>query len=108
MATALATFRPFDDESTSHLVSVALDRCLRVHEMTKTRKLLHKVYLKQRMTAIVVGEYSPAEPVEEEEEGDRNKKKQDLDDQVDDDNLWESMGKLQDKKSKKRKAATKE
>ncbi|KAF9560621.1 WD repeat-containing protein 74 [Mortierella alpina] len=107
VATALATFIPFEGEEATHLVSVAMDRCLRVHEMTKTRKLLHKVYLKQRMTAVVVGEYTPAEPVEDEEGGENNKgkNKQDGDDNEDenDDDLWESMGKLEDKKSKKRK-----
>ncbi|KAG0213130.1 WD repeat-containing protein 74 [Mortierella sp. GBA30] len=105
VATALATFTPFEDEETTHLVSVAMDRCLRVHEMTKTRKLLHKVYLKQRMTAVVVGEYTPAEPAEEEEDGEnvKNKKKTE-DDEENDDDLWESMGKLEDKKSRKRKA----
>ncbi|KAF9536387.1 hypothetical protein EC957_011156 [Mortierella hygrophila] len=110
VATALATFIPFENDSTAHLVTVAMDRCLRVHEMTKTRKLLHKVYLKQRMTAVVVGEYTPAEIAEDEEDGVvSNKKKRaeggEGDDDENDDDLWESMGKLEDKKSKKRKLA---
>ncbi|KAF9123668.1 WD repeat-containing protein 74 [Mortierella sp. 14UC] len=110
VATALATFIPFENDSTTHLVTVAMDRCLRVHEMSKTRNMLHKVYLKQRMTAVVVGEYIPAEPVDDEEEGNApsNKKKRsegDDDDDENDDDLWESMGKLEDKKSKKRKLA---
>ncbi|KAF8922763.1 WD40-repeat-containing domain protein [Dissophora ornata] len=109
VATALATFTPFEDESTTHLVSVALDRCLRVHEMSNTRKLLHKVYLKQRMTAVVVGEYAPPELAEEEDEGETSKKSKRAGDgegnDEDDDDVWESMGKLQDKKLKKRKAA---
>ncbi|KAF9171186.1 WD repeat-containing protein 74 [Mortierella sp. AD011] len=110
VATALATFTPFDGESdTRHLVSVALDRCLRVHEMDSTRKLIHKVYLKQRMTAIVVGEYTPAEPVDDDEEGEGLKKKKNKagegEDDDDDDDIWESMGKLEDKKSKKRKTS---
>ncbi|KAF9345144.1 WD repeat-containing protein 74 [Mortierella sp. AD094] len=109
VATALTTFTPFDGESdTRHLVSVALDRCLRVHEMDNTRKLLHKVYLKQRMTAIVVGEYTPAEPVDDDEEGETPKKKNKTgegEDDEDDDDVWESMGKLEDKKSKKRKSS---
>ncbi|KAF9935206.1 WD repeat-containing protein 74 [Linnemannia zychae] len=108
VATALATFVPFEDDSTTHLVTVAMDRCLRVHDMTKTRKLLHKVYLKQRMTAVVVGEFTPAEPTEEEEEGDGSSKKkraEDDDDDEDEDEIWNSMGKLGDKKSKKRKLA---
>ncbi|KAF9190995.1 WD repeat-containing protein 74 [Haplosporangium sp. Z 767] len=105
VATALETFTPFEDDETTHLVSVAMDRCLRVHEMNKTRKLLHKVYLKQRMTAVVVGEYTPAEPTEDDEEGgsSRSKKNAGNDDDENDDDLWESMGKLEDKKSKKRK-----
>ncbi|KAF9997245.1 WD repeat-containing protein 74 [Entomortierella chlamydospora] len=110
VATALATFTPFNGESdTRHLVSVALDRCLRVHEMDNTRKLLHKVYLKQRMTAVVVGEYTPAEPVDDDEEGEGLKKKKNKagegEDDEDDDDIWESMGKLEDKKSKKRKTS---
>ncbi|KAF9953789.1 WD repeat-containing protein 74, partial [Mortierella alpina] len=107
VATALATFIPFEGEEATHLVSVAMDRCLRVHEMTQTRKLLHKVYLKQRMTAVVVGEYSPAEPAEDEEEGvnskGKNKQAGNSNQDENDDDLWESMGKLKDKKSKKRK-----
>ncbi|CAO3570008.1 unnamed protein product [Mortierella alpina] len=105
VATALATFIPFEGEEATHLVSVAMDRCLRVHEMTQTRKLLHKVYLKQRMTAVVVGEYSPAEPVEDEDEGEnsKGKNKQAGNQDENDDDLWESMGKLEDKKTKKRK-----
>ncbi|KAG0374235.1 WD repeat-containing protein 74 [Mortierella sp. AD032] len=110
VTTALATFTPFEDASTTHLVTVAMDRCLRVHEMSKTRNLLHKVYLKQRMTAVVVGEYAPYEPVEDEEDGDASSKKKrfggdDNDDDENDDDLWESMGKLEDKKNKKRKLA---
>lgn len=108
MVTALATFIPFENDSTAHLVTVAMDRCLRVHEMTKTRKLLHKVYLKQRMTAVVVGEYAPAEPTEDEEDGEVSNKKKRTEGEGDDENdddLWESMGKLEDKKSKKRKLA---
>ncbi|KAF9287676.1 WD repeat-containing protein 74 [Mortierella alpina] len=107
VATALATFIPFEGEEATHLVSVAMDRCLRVHEMTQTRKLLHKVYLKQRMTAVVVGEYTPAEPAEDEDEGENSKGKNKLagnnNQDENDDDLWESMGKLEDKKSKKRK-----
>ncbi|KAF9932878.1 WD repeat-containing protein 74 [Modicella reniformis] len=109
VATALATFTPFEDQSTTHLVSVSMDRHLRIHEMDKTRKLLHKVYMKQRMTVVVVGEYTPAEPAEDDEEdtSKRSRKTGDGDendqDGVNDDDLWESMGKLQDKKSKKRK-----
>ncbi|KAG0297592.1 WD repeat-containing protein 74 [Linnemannia gamsii] len=108
VATALATFIPFEDDSTAHLVTVAMDRCLRVHEMTKTRKLLHKVYLKQRMTAVVVGEYAPAEPTEDEEDGvvsNKKKRTEGEGDDENDDDLWESMGKLEDKKNKKRKLA---
>ncbi|KAF9114004.1 WD repeat-containing protein 74 [Mortierella sp. AM989] len=106
VATALATFTPFDGESeTTHLVSVALDRCLRVHDMSNTRSLLHKVYLKQRMTAVVVGEYTPAELANDDEDGEVSKKNKTGDgDDGDDDDLWESMGKLEDKKSRKRKA----
>ncbi|KAG0347068.1 WD repeat-containing protein 74 [Podila humilis] len=96
----------------THLVTVAMDRCLRVHEMNKTRKLIHKVYLKQRMTAVVVGEFTPYETPEDDDEenrgaGDASRKSAaggaggSDDENVDD--LWESMGKLEDKKLKKRK-----
>jgi len=76
--------------------------------MSKTRKMLHKVYLKQRMTAVVVGEFIPAEPIEDEDDGEasNNKKKRadgDDNDDENDDDLWESMGKLEEKKTKKRK-----
>ncbi|KAF9417895.1 WD repeat-containing protein 74 [Podila epigama] len=113
VATALTTFRPFEeDETTWHLVSVAMDRCLRVHEMGNARKLLHKVYLKQRMTAVVVGEYTPYEPPEEEgEEGESGRvktKTNGLDEDENDDDLWESMGKLEDKKKTKKRKTTKE
>ncbi|KAF9907335.1 WD repeat-containing protein 74 [Lobosporangium transversale] len=110
VATALATFVPFGGESdVSHLVSVAMDRCLRVHDLSKTRKLLHKVYLKQRMTAVVVGEFTPAEPSEEEEDNYNRstKKSKDIkgeEGDEDDEDIWESMGKLKEKKTvKKRK-----
>lgn len=103
MATALVTFTPFEDSTTTHLVTVAMDRCLRVHEMDKTRKLLHKVYLKQRMTAVVVGEFTPYEAPEEEDEGGSSRKPTRGSDDENDDDLWESMGKLEDKKLKKRK-----
>ncbi|KAF9438513.1 WD repeat-containing protein 74 [Entomortierella beljakovae] len=110
VATALATFNPFGGESnSSHLVSVALDRCLRVHEMINTRKLLHKVYLKQRMTTVVVGEFTPAEPTDEDEDGEGKKSNGaggNGDDQ-DDEDIWESMSKLEEKKSKKRKSSSK-
>ncbi|KAI9239880.1 MAG: WD40-repeat-containing domain protein [Podila humilis] len=103
VATALATFTPFEDSTTTHLVTVAMDRCLRVHEMDKTRKLLHKVYLKQRMTAVVVGEFTPYEAPEDEDEGESSRKPARGSDDENDDDLWESMGKLEDKKLKKRK-----
>ncbi|KAG0223055.1 WD40-repeat-containing domain protein [Mortierella sp. GBAus27b] len=109
VVTDLVTFRPVEDESTIHLASVSMDRHLRIHEMDQTRKLLHKVYLKQRMTAVVVGEYTPAEPAEDEDEGDTSKKSRKSeaivnDDGDDDEDVWESMAKLQDRKTKKRKA----
>lgn len=104
VATAMAAFTPFEDSTTTHLVTVAMDRCLRVHEMDKTRKLLHKVYLKQRMTAVVVGEFTPYEaPEDEDETGLGARKTSGGSDDENDDDLWESMGKLEDKKLKKRK-----
>ncbi|KAF9337069.1 WD repeat-containing protein 74 [Podila minutissima] len=104
VATAMATFTPFEDSTTTHLVTVAMDRCLRVHEMDKTRRLLHKVYLKQRMTAVVVGEFAPYEaPEDEDETGLSARKTSGGSDDENDDDLWESMGKLEDKKLKKRK-----
>lgn len=42
------------DKKSSSLVTVGMDRFLRVHEMNATRKLAHKIYLKQRLTCVLV------------------------------------------------------
>jgi len=42
------------DTTTSSLVTVGMDRFLRVHEMGATRKLTHKIYLKQRLTCLSI------------------------------------------------------
>jgi hypothetical protein len=39
-----------------HLVTVSLDRHLRVHEAKGQRKLLKKVYLKQRQLQVLLGQ----------------------------------------------------
>lgn len=61
------------------VVSVSLDRFLRVHETSSIhRKLLNKAYLKQRLTAVVVDEsYEVEKPVDEEAK--------------EEDDLWSSM-----------------
>lgn len=60
------------------VVSVSLDRFLRVHETsTIHRKLINKAYLKQRLTAVLVDEdYEIEKPPTEEQE---------------DDELWNNM-----------------
>ncbi|CAG8492896.1 1401_t:CDS:2 [Diversispora eburnea] len=45
----------YKDKKSTSLVTVCLDRFLRVHEMNATRKLTHKIYLKQRQTCVLVG-----------------------------------------------------
>ncbi|KAF9586169.1 WD repeat-containing protein 74 [Lunasporangiospora selenospora] len=109
VTTALATFLPFEDSDATHLVTVSMDRFMRIHEMDKTRKLLHKVYLKQRLTAVVVGEFTPYEGSNEDDEedgADRVKRGNNNggDDGMNDDDIWNSMGKL-GPKSKKRKVS---
>ncbi|KAG2183262.1 hypothetical protein INT43_006266 [Umbelopsis isabellina] len=61
------------------VVSVSLDRFLRVHETSSIhRKLLNKAYLKQRLTAVLVDEsYEVEKPVDEEAK--------------EEDDLWSSM-----------------
>jgi hypothetical protein len=39
-----------------HLVTVSLDRHLRIHETKGARKLLKRVYLKQRLSHVLIGE----------------------------------------------------
>ncbi|KAF9976768.1 WD repeat-containing protein 74 [Actinomortierella ambigua] len=109
VATALACYTPHDDSTKTNLVTVSMDRHLRVHDMTGLRKLLHKVYLKQRMTAVIVGEYVPEKKAkkrankddEEEEGGDADGDENDDDD---DEDVWEQMGKLEEKTTKSKKA----
>ncbi|CAM0143014.1 Ribosome biogenesis protein nsa1 (NOP7-associated protein 1) [Umbelopsis sp. WA50703] len=69
-----------DNESKDKVVvSVSLDRFLRVHETSSIhRKLINKAYLKQRLTAVVVDEsYEVEKPVDEEAK--------------EEDELWNSM-----------------
>ncbi|KAI9498615.1 WD40-repeat-containing domain protein [Zychaea mexicana] len=77
------------------LASVSLDRFLRVHEMsTQFRRVDHKVYLKQRMTCILVDETFefPKEEDEEQEE-------------QEEDDMWEAMDTVADVDKPKRKRA---
>ncbi|KAI9592939.1 WD40-repeat-containing domain protein [Syncephalis fuscata] len=67
-----------------HLVTVALDRHLRIHETKGARKLLKKVYLKQRLSHVVVDDNGEDETEEHDE----------------DDEIWASMETT--KKAKKR------
>eukprot|EP01090_Pellita_catalonica_P021984 TRINITY_DN8380_c0_g1_i1.p1 TRINITY_DN8380_c0_g1~~TRINITY_DN8380_c0_g1_i1.p1 ORF type:complete len:346 (+),score=64.32 TRINITY_DN8380_c0_g1_i1:131-1168(+) len=99
------------------LVSVGLDRFLRIHDL-QTRKLFKRLYMKQRLTKLLVRELSEAEMAEDEssdeDENDSDEKEEDdsmhdEDDDLsegedDDDELWEELekeGKLQRKKKRK-------
>lgn len=70
--------------------SVSIDRFLRVHEMSsKFRKMEHKIYLKQRMTAILADE-DYKEPEKEEKEDEEEEA------------MWEAMEKIEDHGKRKR------
>ncbi|KAG0269161.1 WD repeat-containing protein 74 [Actinomortierella ambigua] len=110
VTTALACYTPNDDSNKTNLVTVSMDRHLRVHDMTGARKLLHQVYLKQRMTAVVVGEYVPDKKSkkrgnkgddEDDEGADADGNENDDDD---DEDVWEQMGKLEEKTTKSKKS----
>ncbi|KAI8343011.1 hypothetical protein BC941DRAFT_343350 [Chlamydoabsidia padenii] len=75
------TFTTTNNTKGSVLASVALDRTLRLHELdTKFRKLDKKVYLKQRLTAILVDtDYVVPEPTVDDEE------------EKEDEELWNTM-----------------
>lgn len=78
-ATAFCTAT--DNANKSKLVvSVSLDRFLRIHETTSIhRKLLNKAYLKQRLTAVLVDEDHHLEETAKKEEDEE------------DDDLWNNM-----------------
>ncbi|CAO3658572.1 unnamed protein product [Umbelopsis vinacea] len=77
-ATAVCTTTIKEQGNEKVVVSVSLDRFLRVHETsTIHRKLINKAYLKQRLTAVLVDEdYEIEKPPTEEQE---------------DDELWNNM-----------------
>ncbi|KAK9766670.1 Ribosome biogenesis protein nsa1 (NOP7-associated protein 1) [Basidiobolus ranarum] len=72
--------------------SVSLDRFLRIHETSGNRKLLHKIYLKQKLTRVVIDEEEDVEVESSEDE---------------DEQLWKNMRTVSEAKSiKKRKQKT--
>ncbi|KAI8364774.1 WD40-repeat-containing domain protein [Radiomyces spectabilis] len=76
------------------LASVSLDRFLRVHEMTTVhRQLQHKVYLKQRLTAVIIDDDYQLPVPEAQAEEDKE-----------DDSMWEAMEKVDDKGAKRKRA----
>ncbi|ORX96877.1 WD40 repeat-like protein [Basidiobolus meristosporus CBS 931.73] len=70
--------------------SVSLDRFLRIHEISGSRKLLHKIYLKQKLTRVVIDEEEDGEAQPEEDE---------------DEELWKNMRKVSSTKKRKQKIA---
>ncbi|KAI9321711.1 WD40-repeat-containing domain protein, partial [Dichotomocladium elegans] len=79
------------------LVSVSVDRFLRVHETKTTeRKCEHSIYLKQRLTCVLIDEDRAEEDEEEEEEDEEEQA------------MWEAMETVDDKTDhpKKRKHST--
>ncbi|KAI8146937.1 WD40-repeat-containing domain protein [Fennellomyces sp. T-0311] len=91
----VAPHPPFAESSSDKkplLASVSLDRFLRVHEMsTQFRRIEQKLYLKQRMTCMLVDETFefPKEEDEEEEDQEENA-------------MWEAMETVADAKPKRK------
>ncbi|KAF7723634.1 WD repeat-containing protein 74 [Apophysomyces ossiformis] len=77
-------------EKAPMLVSVSIDRFLRVHEMTSTyRRLEHKAYLKQRLTCVLVDEEFELPKSEEEQK-----------EEEEEEALWASMEKVNAKRKR--------
>ncbi|RHZ67014.1 hypothetical protein Glove_303g155 [Diversispora epigaea] len=85
--TGAVTDIAIDKKSTS-LVTVGLDRFLRVHEMNATRKLTHKIYLKQRQTCVLV----------DSSEDEINHSNENNDSEEDEEELWGNMEEIKPKK----------
>ncbi|KAJ3049911.1 WD repeat-containing protein 74 [Rhizophlyctis rosea] len=78
-------------EKQKHVVTVGMDRFLRIFELAGSRKVLKKVYLKQRMTSLLLDEdYVDEEAVN----GDGEKGGED-------DDLWEQIPAVDDGKQSK-------
>lgn len=75
------------------IVSVALDRFLRVHELkTRLKAMEHKIYLKQRLTAILVDTDYVIDTIQKQE-----------DDEAEE--LWNNLDTITEKKDDKKKKA---
>ncbi|KAG9283984.1 hypothetical protein G9A89_005491 [Geosiphon pyriformis] len=83
------------DPASLSLVSVSCDRFLRVHSTNEGRKLLNKVYLKQRLTCLIIDKDSK-------DYNNANKRAQE-DDQEEE--IWQQMESVEQNKMKKRKLA---
>ncbi|KAL1915762.1 uncharacterized protein VTP21DRAFT_6521 [Calcarisporiella thermophila] len=84
------------DNSKSYVATVGHDRFLRVHEFGGMRRLVRKVYLKQRMTCLLAKM--------EEETQDKNEPSGDEEDEE----LWENMDKVVGDRNKRKKRLKKE
>ncbi|KAI7872145.1 WD40-repeat-containing domain protein [Spinellus fusiger] len=77
------------------MVSVSLDRFLRVHEMSSIyRKCVHKAYLKQRLTSVLVDE-SYEHPLPEVDQSIQAQNKEE-------DDMWNALPKVNSSNKKKR------
>jgi len=76
----------------SLLATVAMDRFLRIHEIGASRKLVNKVYLKQRLTCVVVDE-SEDEIIRDNQQ---DVEKYDSEEEK----IWENMEEIKPKKRK--------
>ncbi|KAI9303444.1 hypothetical protein BJ944DRAFT_165440 [Cunninghamella echinulata] len=75
------------------IVSVALDRFLRVHELkTRLKAMEHKIYLKQRLTAILVDTDYVIDTIQKQEEEEAEE-------------LWNNLDTITEKKDDKKKKA---
>lgn len=98
-AVAIAPAAKFSEPAPedAYLVSVSLDRFARVHETKTTfRKVEHKLYLKQRMTCLLVNDEFQHEEEQEQEADDE----EDEEDQA----MWEAMETVDDNKKRKHRA----
>nr|CAG8455606.1 4172_t:CDS:2 [Entrophospora candida] len=76
------------DSKSTYLVTVSLDRFLRVHEMSGKHNLLQKIYLKQHLTSVLVND--------EDEIKKANNDEKELEE------IWNDMEEVKSKKKKKK------
>ncbi|GET51752.1 WD repeat-containing protein 74 [Rhizophagus irregularis DAOM 181602=DAOM 197198] len=76
----------------SLLTSVSMDRFLRIHEIGASRKLVNKVYLKQRLTCVIVDESEDKIIGESKQDAEKYDSEEE--------NIWENMKEIKPKKRK--------